>query len=89
MVYANADVTKAERAKQVPCFTEHRRRVSGRDPGLLVFDSQLTNYATLDELCARGILFLTLRQRGKRELERLAALPAKAWTTYHLRPSGR
>jgi len=89
MVYANADVTKAEQAKEVLSFAEYWHQVSGRDPGLLVFDSQLTNYATLDELCGRRILFLTLRQRGKRELERLAALPAKAWTTYHLRRSGR
>jgi transposase len=89
MVYANADVTKAEQAEEVLAFAEYWRRVSGHDPGLLVFDSQLTNYATLDELCARGIFFLTLRQRGKRELERLAALPAAAWTTHHLRRSGR
>lgn len=89
MVYANADVTKAEQAKEVLAFAEYWHRVSGSDPGLLVFDSQLTNYATLDELCTRGIVFLTLRQRGKRELERLAALPASAWTTHHLRRSGR
>ncbi|MGH9030363.1 MAG: hypothetical protein ACRDV4_12215, partial [Acidimicrobiales bacterium] len=89
MVYANADVTKAEQAKEVLAFAEYWHRVSGHDPGLLVFDSQLTNYATLDELCGRGIVFLTLRQRGKRELERLAALPAAAWTTHHLRRSGR
>ncbi|MGO9205943.1 MAG: hypothetical protein ACLQBX_07115 [Candidatus Limnocylindrales bacterium] len=89
MVYANADVTKAEQAREVLGFAEYWRRVSGKDPGLLVFDSQLTNYAVLDELCARGIIFLTLRQRGKRELERLVALPASAWTTHHLRRSGR
>jgi len=89
MVYANADVTKAEQAKEVLAFAEYWHRVSGRDPGLLVFDSQLTNYAALDELCGRGISFLTLRQRGKRELERLAALPASAWTTHHLRRAGR
>src|SRR5487761_1350259 len=89
MVYANADVTKAEQAREVLAFAEYWQRVSGRDPGLLVFDSQLTNYATLDELCGRAIAFLTLRQRGKRELERLAALPASAWTTHHLRRAGR
>lgn len=62
MVYANADVTKAEQAKEVLAFAGYWHRVSGRDPGLLVFDSQLTNYATLDELCGRGVSFLTLRQ---------------------------
>ena len=89
MVYANADVTKATQAREVLAFAEYWHRVSGRDPGLLVFDSQLTNYATLDELCTRGISFLTLRQRGKRELERLAALPASLWTAHHLRRAGR
>ena len=33
----------------------------------------------LDELTARGITWLTLRQRGQTELARLAALPATAW----------
>ena len=89
MVYANADVTKAEQAVEVLAFAEYWSRVSGRDPGLLCFDSQLTNYAVLDELCARGITFLTLRQRGKKVLEELADLPASAWTTHTLRRSGR
>ena len=82
-------MTKAEQAKDVLAFAEYWQRVSGRDPGLLVFDSKLTNYATLDELCARRISFLTLRQRARRELERLATLPESAWTTHHLRRSGR
>jgi hypothetical protein len=38
------------------------------DPGLLIFDSQLTSYSALDELTARGIEWLTLRQRGKPNL---------------------
>ena len=89
MVYANADLTKAEQAGEVIAFAEYWSRVSGRDPGLLCFDSQLTNYAMLEELCARGITFLTLRQRGKSVLERLAALPASAWSTHTIKRSGR
>jgi transposase len=89
MVYANADLTKAEQAGEVIAFAEYWGRVSGRDPGLLCFDSQLTNYAMLDELCGRGITFLTLRQRGKKVLEELAALPPSAWSTYTIRRSGR
>ncbi|MGI0156041.1 MAG: hypothetical protein ACREDE_07935, partial [Thermoplasmata archaeon] len=89
MVYANADVTKAEQAGEVLAFAEYWKGVSGRSPGLLCFDSQLTNYAALEELCARGITFLTLRQRGKKVLETLAALPASAWTTHTIRRSGR
>ncbi|MGH9205384.1 MAG: hypothetical protein ACRD1G_02305, partial [Acidimicrobiales bacterium] len=89
MVYANADLTKAEQAGEVLASAEYWSRVSGRDPGLLCFDSQLTNYAKLEELCARGITFLTLRQRGKLVLERLAALPASAWSSHTIKRSGR
>ena len=89
MVYANADLTKAEQAGEVLAFAEYWQRVSGRDPGLLCFDSQLTTYAMLDELCARGITFLTLRQRGKNVLQALATLPPSAWTTHTIKRSGR
>jgi hypothetical protein len=89
MVYANADVTKAEQAKEVIAFAEYWKRVAGADPGLLVFDSKLTTYPVLDELAARGITFLTLRQRGPKVLAALAALPASAWATHNLKRSGR
>jgi hypothetical protein len=58
-------------------------------PGLLVFDSQLTTCKSLDELSGRGIRWLTLRQRGKTELARLDALPARGWTTVTIARSGR
>jgi len=89
MVYANADVTKAEQAREVIAFAEYWKRVAGADPGLLVFDSKLTTYPMLDELAGRGITFLTLRQRGPKVLAALAALPASAWTTHNLKRAGR
>ncbi len=89
MVYANADITKAEQATEVIAFAEYWKRVAGADPGLLVFDSKLTTYVMLNELAARGITFLTLRQRGPKVLAALAALPPSAWTTYNLKRSGR
>lgn len=89
MVYANADITKAEQAREVVAFADYWSRVAGVDPGLLVFDSKLTTYAMLDELAARQITFLTLRQRGPKVLETLAALPAAAWTSYTVKRPGR
>jgi hypothetical protein len=89
MVYANADVTKAEQAREVLAFADYWQRVAGEVPGLLCSGSKLTTYEVLGELAARGITFLTLRVRGAKELERLAALPASAWKTYNLKPSGR
>jgi hypothetical protein len=89
MVYANADLTKAEQANEVIAFADYWQRVAGADPGLLCFDSKLTTYPMLEELCARRITFLTLRQRGPKVLEALAALPASDWTTHNVKRSGR
>jgi hypothetical protein len=89
MVYANADITKDEQAEEVIAFADYWKRISGADPGLLVFDSKLTTYKVLDELAARGITFLTLRTRGTKILEALHALGPSAWTTYTLNRSGR
>lgn len=88
MVYANADVTKAERAREIIAFADYWQQATGADPGLLVFDSQLTTYPILNELADRGITWLTLRQRGKKELARLAALPASAWTSHRIERVG-
>lgn len=89
MVYANADITKAEQAREIIAFADYWHTATGADPGLLVFDSQLTTYKILDELTDRGINWLTLRQRGKTELARLAALPASKWKTVTVARSGR
>ena len=89
MVYANADITKTEQAAEIIAFADYWRNATGSDPGLLVFDSQLTTYKVLDELNARRIRWLTLRQRGKAELARLAALPASAWKHHTIDRAGR
>jgi transposase len=89
MVYSNADITKAEQAAEITAFADYWNNATGSDPGLLVFDSQLTTYKILGELTARGITWLTLRQRGKTELARLDALPASAWKTAVIARSGR
>jgi transposase len=89
MVYANADLTKAEQAAEIIAFADYWQQATGADPGLLVFDSQLTTYKILEQLSGRGIRWLTLRQRGKAELERLSALPGSAWKTVTIARSGR
>jgi len=89
MVYANADVTKREAAREILAFADHWKASTGAEPGLLVFDSKLTTYTVLDELSARGIEWLTLRQRGKRVLDELAALPTSAWKSVRIDRAGR
>src|SRR6266851_4887332 len=81
--------TKAEQAAEIIAFADYWNAATGADPGQLVFDSQLTTYKILGQLTGRGINWLTLRQRGKSELARLAALPATEWTTVTIARSGR
>ena len=89
MIYCNADITKAEQPSEIIAFAEHWREVTGADPSPLVFDSQLTNYNVLNELSAQGLTWLTLRKRGPKLLEYLAALPASAWTTHRVERAGQ
>jgi hypothetical protein len=81
LLYANADLAKATQAGEVLAFADHWKATSGRDPGLLIFDSKVTTQHQLAELDARGIRFLTLRARTPKLTAALHALPAKAWTT--------
>lgn len=89
MVYANADITKAEQAREIIAFADYWHATTGAEPGLLVFDSQLTNYDVLNELTGRGLTWLTLRKRGQSILDSLAALPANVWTTHRIDRAGR
>ena len=89
MVYANADLTKAEQAREVLAFADYWQKTAGSDPGLLVFDSKLTTYSVLDELTARGISWLTLRERGPKLMSDLAARPDSEWKTVRIQRTGR
>ena len=89
MVYANADLTKAEQAREVLAFADYWQQVAGHDPGLLVFDSKLTTYKILSELSERGIRWLTLRERGPKLIADLAARPSSEWKTVRIERSGR
>lgn len=89
MVYANAELTKAEQAREVIAFADYWQKVAGADPGLLVFDSKLTTYKVLSELSARGIRWLTLRERGSKLIADLEALPASDWKKVRIDRRGR
>lgn len=89
MVYANADLTKAEQAREVIAFADYWQRIAGKDPGLLVFDSKLTTYKILSELSARGLRWLTLRERGRKLIADLNTLPNGEWKTARVERSGR
>ena len=89
MVYANAELTKAEQATEVIAFADYWQKLSGSDPGLLVFDSKLTTYKVLSELTQRGIRWLTLRERGPKLIRDLEALPDSEWKRVRIDRRGR
>jgi len=88
LVYANADLRKADQADEALRFARHWREAAGTLPELLVFDSKLTTGAGLAALEREGIRFLTLRQRNPKLVAALGALPAEAWTGIRLERRG-
>jgi hypothetical protein len=77
--YANAGVPKAEQADEILRFVEFWQRHTGRLPGELIFDSQLTTHANLPELNRQGVHFVTLRRRSRKMLGDIYSSPASAW----------
>ena len=88
LIYGNADLAEVEQPRAILAFADYWKQCTGSNPGLLVFDSQVTTYAVLNELAARGVRWLCVRQRGQTELNRLAALPGDAWTSMPLPVTG-
>ena len=89
MVYARVDVLKREKRDQVLRFVEYWKRVTGKLPEELVFDSQMTTHAGLAALQKQGVVFLTLRERQPKEVDRVLALPESAWKTVSLTGENR
>jgi hypothetical protein len=79
LCYARAGIPKAEQADEIVRFVDFWQQHTGQPPAELVFDSQLTTYATLNRLNQRGIRFLTLRRRSRRMLGQIWSRPASAW----------
>lgn len=80
LVYANADLLKREGKDEVVRFVEYWESTTGKRPKELVFDAKATTHAGLAKLDALGVTFLTLRERRPKEVQRVQALPEKAWT---------
>jgi len=87
--YANADLTRAEKSDEILGFVDFWTQTAGMPPKYLIFDSKLTTYQNLNTLNQRGILFLTIRKRGKKMLAEIEALPKEKWKTVALDAQGR
>lgn len=82
--YVNANLRKNTQNDEILKFVEFWETKSGKKPRELVFDSTFTTYENLDKLNRMGIRFITLRRRGRKELDRINAIPSSAWKKIEL-----
>lgn len=88
LIYANAEVSKPARNREVLAFCDYWRDLSGQDPEMLVFDQKLTTQQVLGELDARGVTFMTLRMRSRPLLEAIDGFDEEAWRRVRLERPG-
>jgi transposase len=88
LLYANADLAKANQNNEILAFADHWHTVTGHDPKLLIFDSKVTTQTQLGELTDRGIDFITLRARTPKLTAHLHQLPPDAWTAMNIARAG-
>ncbi len=89
LVYANADISKATQNREVIAFCDHWKKVSGKDPHMLIMDQKVTTQPVLAELDARGVKFLTLRMRSTALVRHINNLAPADYKTITLDRSGR
>jgi hypothetical protein len=79
ITYGNTDVKKDSKDDTVIEFLDFYKSSGKEDLKYLVFDSKFTTYKNLKKLDDNGILFLTIRRRGKKIVDELDALSTKEW----------
>ena len=82
--YANTDLRKEQQDDEILQFVKFWKRRTGKLPEELIFDSKLTTYANLNKLDRQGVQFITLRRRGPKLMQELAAQPPSAWRRIEL-----
>lgn len=82
--YANTDLRKEEQNDEILEFVKFWKKRTGELPAELIFDSKLTTQANLSELNRQGMGFITLRRRGPKLKQELAARPRSAWRRIEL-----
>jgi hypothetical protein len=78
--YANANLTRSQQSGEILRFIDFWRKLMGKNPQWLYFDSKLTTYAELSQITKKkDIWFVTIRRRGSSILRRLSALSSRCW----------
>jgi hypothetical protein len=74
LCFSDGEVRREERNDEIVEFVKFYESSTGLLPERLVFDSKLTTYRNLNELNKRGILFVTLKRRGKNFMRQVARI---------------
>ncbi|MFQ5965959.1 MAG: transposase [Candidatus Scalinduaceae bacterium] len=72
LCFSDGEIRKDTQSDEILEFIKFYENSTGLLPERLVFDSKLTTYRNLDKLNQRGILFITLKRRGKNFLEEIS-----------------
>lgn len=74
LCFSDGEVKQEQRNDEILEFVKFYKNSTGLYPERLVFDSKLTTYGNLNELNKGGILFVTLKRRGKNFLRQVARI---------------
>lgn len=88
LVYANADLSKADQANETLVFCDHWKAATGADPTRLVLDQRVTTQAVLTKLNERGVTFITLRMRSPSLIKHINGIDPKEFNTVTLDRTG-
>lgn len=82
--YTDAEVKHCNQNNAIIEFVDFWKTGHGNAPKTLIFDSKFTTYENLNRLNKDGIMFLTLRRRGKNLIARTEAMSEKEWQTIQI-----
>lgn len=88
--YGNADIRHRNESAIVLEYLDFYKQsaIGNQELKYLVFDSKFTNYENLSKLDDKGIMFVTIRRRGKKMTEEIDEIPKSKWKTVRVEASG-
>jgi len=87
--YTDAGIRHRNESDGVLEFVDFWKEGRGTAPKLLVFDARFTTYENLSKLNQSGIMFVTLRRRGKELIKQALALPEDQWQSVKFEQDNR
>lgn len=77
--YTDAEIKHRDQNEAIIEFVDFWKTSSGNAPKVLIFDSKFTTYENLNKLNQDGIMFLTLRRRGRNIVNYTNAINDSEW----------